>query len=82
MMTRAIIILFWLAVGTALVLPLPEPMGRLLVDLGTVVACLHVIELLAFALWRPSRLRPTNVALTLVFGLVFLGPYVRGSRGA
>lgn len=81
MMTRGIIVLFWLAVAAALALPLPQPLDRLLVDLGTVVACLHVIELLALALWRPSWLRPATVVMALVFGLVFLGPHVRGRRG-
>ena len=81
---RGVIVVFWVGVLLAIFMDLPAPFDRLLIIAGSVVAILHALECLGFALWLRGKglFHWRDAWMTMIFGVIYLKPRMRGVRRA
>ena len=68
---RGGIVVFWLGVMLAIFVELPAPFDRLLLIAGAVIAILHFLELVGFAVWiRRRRVLLAHALMVMLFGVL------------
>lgn len=81
---RGGIVVFWLGVLLAIFMDLPAPFDRLLLMAGAVIAFLHLLELIGFAIWirRHGVYHWRDGLMTMLFGVLYLKPRMHAVRKA
>ncbi|MQX53169.1 DUF1145 domain-containing protein [Alcanivorax sediminis] len=81
---RGGIVVFWLGVLLAIFMDLPAPFDRLLLMAGAVVAVLHLLELMGFAVWirRHGVFHWRDALMVMLFGVLYLKPRMHAVRRA
>lgn len=79
---RGVIVVFWVAVLLAIFMDLPMPFDRLLLIAGVVVAILHALEYLGFAIWIRGRglHHWSDAVMIMIFGIAYLKPRMKVVR--